>query len=161
MRIFDSEAQIEAGARLAERLSAFAPGAVFYVREGGAAVGRAIAGRLSVPAFGIDVRYPWRRAIDGLPAALRPALWPLKELAYRALDPRPGRAGPDAFPPFERAVLVDDTASSGRTLRVALEALRSRGIPREALRVAVIRCGPRARGQVDVFLTGERIRVLR
>ena len=161
MRIFDSEAQAAAGGELAARVAGFDPGAVIFVRDGGTALGLAIAGALSLPAFGIDAHYPLRRALDRLPAPLRTALWPIKELLYRALGPRLDGSGLDRLPPFDRAVLVDDTASSGRTLRLARAALESRGVRRESLRVAVIRCGARARGQVDVFLTEDRVRVLR
>jgi hypoxanthine phosphoribosyltransferase len=161
VRLLDKNAQIAAAAPLAERLRRFDPRAVIFIREGGSALGLSLAALLEVPAIGLDLCYPWRRRLDALPLPLRVALWPLKEFAYRATFPRPARNGLDAPPLVERAVLVDDTASSGRTLRAAFELLEARGIPRTSLRVAVIRCGERAKAEVDAWFTDEKAWTLR
>jgi len=161
VRRLDENAQIMAGAQLATRLAAFRPRAVFFIREGGSTLGRSIAASLEVPSFGIDLCYPHRRRLDALPRLLRLALWPLKEIAYRATSPRPARNALDSLPLVERAVLVDDTASSGRTLRAALELLEGRGLPRSSLKVAVMRCGARAKEEVDEWITDERVWISR
>ena len=161
MRLLTREAQIAAGAALAARVAAFRPDGVIFIRDGGEIAGRAVADALSIPAFGLDLSYPWRRRLDRLPLALRAALSPCKELAYRAARPRLAPGALDGLPRLDRAVLIDDTASTGRTLRAALGALEPRGLPRSALRVAVLRCGPGARSEVDVWLTDERVWALR
>jgi hypoxanthine phosphoribosyltransferase len=157
VRISGHEAARAAGVELAERARTFAPEAVLCVLTGGAEVGSAIAEALGVPMYGIDLRYRWSRLAAGAPAALRPGLWPLKELAYRIGRPRVAGESIDALPRLERAVLVDDSASSGRTLRAAMEALERRGLGRGSLFVAAIRCGPRAKGLVDAWITDRAI----
>jgi hypoxanthine phosphoribosyltransferase len=162
VRLLHREAQRDAGKALAERVAPFRPSAVIFIRDGGELLGRSLARHLSVPAFGLDLSYPLRRRLDRLPLPLRAALWPVKELVYRVTRPRlaPG-ALDDGTPRADRAILVDDTASSGRTISAAVEALAARGIPRSALRVVVLRCGPRAKPLVDEYLTDGRAWALR
>ena len=146
---------------LASRARAFAPEAVLFVRDGGAVVGEAFAAALGVPAVGLDARYAGRRWIDRLPPGPRAALWPVKELAYRLGRPRLTAGALDLLPRFHRAALVDDSASTGRTLAAVLASLASRGIPRSALFVAVVRCGDGAKRLVDAYVTDSRVRIRR
>lgn len=143
---------------LAGRLTGFEPQAVVYVRRGGEAPGLAIADELSLPACEIDIRYPLSRLLELTPRALRPALLVVKEIAYRAARPRAADESrlrlPDAG---TRVVLVDDSASSGRTVRAALASLEAHGIPRSAVRVVVVRCGRRARPLVDAYALAEPV----
>ena len=134
---------------------------MIFIREGGAFLGASIAEHLVLPAFGLDLHYPLRRRIDGLALPLRASLWPFKELVYRFARPRLAPESLDALPEIRRAILVDDTASTGRTIRAAVEALEVHGIPRSSIRVAVLRCGERAKREVDVFLTDGRAWVRR
>lgn len=153
MRFFDRNAVRAAGIELAERARAFAPEAVLCILTGGAEVGQAIAGALAVPAYGLDLSYPWSRLIARAPPPMRLCLWPLKEITYRTGRPRLADGSAAALPRVERAILVDDSASSGRTLRAAIEVLESRGLPRAALFVAAIRCGRGAKSLVDAYVT--------
>ena len=157
MRISGPDTVRAAGLELASRARAFSPDLVLCVLEGGAEVGREVGGALGVPVFGLDLRYRWSRLLSRVPAPLRLGLWPLKEIAYRISGPRLGEGAVDALPRGGRAVLVDDSASSGRTLRAALEALEPLGLPRASLFVAVIRCGAGAKPLVDAYVTDARI----
>jgi hypoxanthine phosphoribosyltransferase len=157
VRISGPDTVRAAGRELAARARAFSPDVVLCVLEGGAAVGREVGLALGVPTLGLDLSYGWSRLLSRAPAPLRLALWPLKEIAYRISGPRLGAGAVDALPRGGRAVLVDDTASSGRTLRAAFEALEPRGLPRAALFVAVIRCGARAKPLVDAYVTDDRL----
>jgi hypoxanthine phosphoribosyltransferase len=142
-----------AGLELAERARAFEPEAVISILTGGAEVGQAIADALGVPAYGLDLSYRWSRLLARAPTPLRLGLWPLKELAYRTGRPHLEDGPGDALPRLGHAVLVDDSASSGRTLRAAIEVLERRGLPRGSLFVAVVRCGKRAMHLVDASVT--------
>jgi adenine/guanine phosphoribosyltransferase-like PRPP-binding protein len=137
---------------LAGGLASHEARALVYLRRGGQVPGQALADELGLPASGLDIRYPVSRLLDRAPAWARPALFAIKELAYRATHPRIDAVATDALPaPGTRLILFDDSASSGRTLRRALEILASAGIPREKIAVAVLRCGRRARGLVDHY----------
>jgi hypoxanthine phosphoribosyltransferase len=143
---------------LAGELAPFEPEAVVYVRSGGELAGRSIARALGVRSSGLDIRYPATRLIERLPRTLRPVLFAVKELLYRAT--RPAAVDPAGEPlprPGSRTVLVDDSASSGKTLRTALEVLSRWGIERRQVRVAVLRCGRRARTVVDHFAITEPV----
>lgn len=143
---------------LAGPLTGFEPEAVVFIRCGGEAPGLAIADELGLPARGLDVRYPLSRLIERAPRALRPALLAVKELAYRAAPPRAADERDCRLPVAgTRVVLVDDSASSGRTVRAALAILDAHGIPRRSVRVAVVRCGPRAQPLVDAYALTERV----
>jgi len=157
VRISGREAARSAALELAERARAFSPDVVLCILSGGAEVGRAIGEALGVPVLGLDLRYAPSRLLSRAPALLRLGLWPLKELGYRMSGPRLAAGALDGLPHGGRAVLADDTASSGRTLRAAFEALEPRGLPRPALFVAVIRCGNRARHLVDAYVTDRAI----
>lgn len=147
-------------ARLAAAVRAERPEVVVYIERGGEPVGRGIAATLGIPAQGLAVRYPASPVLERLPATLRTALWPLKELLYRAAPPQTAAtAVPPSLPARARMLLVDDTASSGRTLDLALRVLADAGHPRERVVTAVIRCGSRARPVVDFHLLEERVRI--
>jgi hypoxanthine phosphoribosyltransferase len=137
-----------AALRLAERLAPHRPTAVIYLERGGALLGKAIAQELEVPAWGLNICYPLSRAA---PFPLSIFTLPLKEIAYRLTTPSRGPAK-DAFLRFEGPVaLVDDSAATGRSLKLALETLRDHGVPRNAVKTAVIRCGKSARALVDYY----------
>jgi hypoxanthine phosphoribosyltransferase len=122
------------------------------LQRGGQIPGQALADELGLPASGLDIRYPLSRLLDRSPSWARPALFAFKELAYRATPPSADPTTADPLPPSgTRVILFDDSASSGRTIRLALEVLEQGGIPREDIVVAVLRCGPRARGLVDHY----------
>ncbi len=133
--------------RLAIKLAPFAPTRVIYIENGGQTVGEAIARDLCLPATGVDIGYPVSRVGRALPRNL---LFPVKELAYRLTSPRLRQPLPP-LPAGERLALVDDSASSGKTVQIALLALKDMGIGKESIEVAVIRCGRRARSYVDHF----------
>jgi len=144
---------------MAARLAAFDAGALVYVKDGGRIPGLALAGELGLPAVGLDIRYPLSRVLHDAPPWLGIPLLAVKELAYRLTAPEPGRAAEEPLPPpGTRVILFDDSASSGRTIRAALSLLAARGIPRDSVRVAVLRCGPRARPLVDCFGLSRRVR---
>jgi hypoxanthine phosphoribosyltransferase len=154
----DPSAQRRLALDLLPRLRPFSPQAVVFIRRGGETAGRAIAEELGVPALPLDIRYPATRLIERAPGPLAIVLLAAKELLYRATRPSPGsHRAQDLPPPGTRVLLVDDSASSGRTVRVALQTLAGAGIDRRSVRVAVIRCGPRARGRVDHFAVAERL----
>jgi hypoxanthine phosphoribosyltransferase len=138
---------------LAPKLAGFGATAIAFLRRGGEAPARLIAEQLDLPLFPLDVRYPLSRLIERAPPAARPLLFLCKEAAYRLGSPVPAPGAVLAVPrpgPGERLLLVDDSASSGRTLAGALRLLAGRGWTRDRVRVAVLRCGPRARALVDV-----------
>jgi hypoxanthine phosphoribosyltransferase len=138
---------------LASRLAGFGAAVVVCVRRGGEPPARVIAGELGLPLFFLDVRYPFSRLLERAWAPIRPLLFLFKEPLYRlgspASAPDAGRSLP-APGPGDRLLLVDDSASSGRTLEVALGLLAAKGWTRDRIRVAVLRCGTRARSLVDV-----------
>jgi hypoxanthine phosphoribosyltransferase len=145
---------------LAPRIAGFSPTTVVFLGQGGAAAGEALASSLGVPAAMLDVRYPLSRVLARVGPLSRAFLLPLKELAYRLTRPAHRGVLPD-LGPDPRVALIDDSASSGRTLRIALETLAGLGVPRERVCVAVLRCGPRARGLVDVFALEEPVAFVR
>ena len=134
---------------LAQPLKDICLDAVIYIKNGGFIVGKAVADKLNLPLFGIDVRYPFSRRLDWFPNFVRPVLWPLKEILYRYGYPSsnseksilPGKAS--------RVLLIDDTASSGKTLRTAIKLLEDAGIKRKNIITAALRCGERAQDVVD------------
>ncbi len=107
---------------------------------------------LQIPVIGIDVRYPHSRTMDRAPRAARPFLFAAKEILYRCTLPAPGPSPLPAHLPTP-LLLVDDRASSGKTLLVALDLLAAAGILRSDVLVAVERCGRRAAHLVDVVLS--------
>jgi len=147
---------------LAPRLAGLGARALVYLGQGGQEPGLELADALGLPACRLDIRYPLSRIIDGAPAWSRPALFAIKELAYRATMPGPTPAGAGELPePSTRVILFDDSASSGRTIRTALRVLAEHGIPRECVTVAVLRCGRGARAVVDHYATAARVRMAR
>ncbi|MCP4600557.1 MAG: hypothetical protein GY847_08510 [Proteobacteria bacterium] len=135
---------------LACRLAPMKPDVVLYLEKGGRAVGLTVAGELKVPAIGLDISYPLSRLLNKAPPVAQIAAWPVKEIIYRLASPRLNKPLAE-LANVGKVALVDDSASSGRSLKVAFNALRAAGICRCDIRVAVIRCGPRARSIVDHF----------
>ena len=136
--------------KLSRRLMPFAPELVVYIEQGGKTVGLAIARELGVPALGLDISYPLSRKMNRAPQLIQGLLWPAKELVYRLSSPRLN----STFTGMEkgkRVALVDDSASSGRSLKAALSTLEHAGIDRSQIQVAVIRSGSRAHQFVDYF----------
>jgi pyrimidine operon attenuation protein/uracil phosphoribosyltransferase len=135
---------------LSVRLAEHAPCSVVGIARGGQQLGALVAEQLKVPFYTLDLSYPGSRPWLGrLGEAF---LFPIKEVLYRVSSPRLN--SPSFFAEGVDGVvaLVDDTASSGRTLRAAFDALGQAGISREQVVVAVVRCGPRARSLVTVAL---------
>ncbi|MCU0665331.1 MAG: phosphoribosyltransferase domain-containing protein [Myxococcota bacterium] len=134
--------------QLAQQLASFHPTLVVGIARGGARLGALVAQELEVPFRVLDVAYPASRPWLGrLGEAV---LFPLKEMLYRLSCPTlHGELVPFAQNDF--AALVDDTASSGRTLTVALHALAQVGMDRSRVVVAVGRCGQKAKVLVDVY----------
>lgn len=154
--IIDESERRDMTVRLARKIAPFGPSAIVYIEEGGERVGRDLARELGIPACGIDISYPMSRMLNRKPAPVRALLWPLKELVYKV-------GGPSANRPFgdpcgaDRVVLVDDSASSGRTIAAALRMLERAGIGRSRIKTATLRCGIRARSLVDFFETEEPV----
>jgi len=126
------------------------------IRRGGLLLGRALADALGVPCHELDVRHPVSRELEAAGPLRRWWLWLVKEWRYRREPPSLAGALPD-LPGRGLIWLVDDTSSSGRTLRLARAALRRSGVDAARLCVVVWRAGVRARPLVDVVL-GERLR---
>lgn len=144
------------------QLADFDARALVYIRDGGQAPGQTLARELGLPARGLDIRYPMSRVLDTTSSWLHPPLLAVKELAYRMTEPRPEPSSEEPLPPTgTRVILFDDSASSGRTIRAALQILAARGIPRESVCVAVLRCGRRARPLVDHFAISRRVSFVR
>lgn len=144
------------GADLADRLTAHRPEVVVYLETGGALLGKVIAAQLSVPAYGLDIRYPFSRWV---PSPLDVVAFPFKEIIYRMTRPIATGTHPTHF--SERIALVDDTAGSGRSLRLAKAILVRNGASVSSIKTAVIRCGRRARSEVDHFAFEEPVLLLR
>jgi hypoxanthine phosphoribosyltransferase len=144
---------------LAGRLAPFDPRAVVYLRDGGRIAAEAVGSELGVPIHPLDVRYPLSRLIEGSPAPVEIALLACKEIAYRLTRPRHLPSGTSLPPPGTRIALLDDSASSGRTIATALRVLEERGVGRDLVEVAVIRCGPRARRLVHHWILEEAARL--
>ncbi len=138
---------------LAAQLVDFDPQAVVYIHSQGRFFGQVIARLYSADLFKLDLRYPFSRVLASIPRPLLIPLWPLKELMYKVSAPS-FRGAVQLPRPGVRITLVDDSASSGRTIRQALRILDDNGHKRKDIRVAVLRCGGRARKLVDYYVTG-------
>ncbi len=146
---------LQAARRLADTLAPFSPTKVLYIASGGEALGRAIAAQLLVPVDALDICYPASR-VTAKP--VRRAIFPFKELLYRFTRPVVNLKIKLHAASNERVVLVDDSAATGRTLRVALSTLKAAGIPRERVRTAVYRKGSGVAELVDCYETTSRVR---
>lgn len=142
---------IELAKILAESMGPFQPKIIVYLQHGGTLPGVTVAQALGIPSTGLDVSYPLGRALNRTPRALHPFIWPLKETLYRIRKPTM-RDLSISLGKHARIGLVDDTASTGRTLSIALDFLISNGIERQQIEVGVLRCGRRARNLVDHFV---------
>lgn len=126
------------------------PDAVVYVYSGGLALGSALASRLAVPLFPLDVRYPLSRMMHAHPLT-GPLFWPVKELLYRMTRPTPPSHKRKAtIPPgITSIILADDRISTFRTMNKCLEMLNYAGIDRTRIQIATQRCGQKSRRLVD------------
>ena len=136
---------------LIEQLEGFAPDAVLFIERGGRPLGEALAQRYHVPAIGIDVAYPLSRLSH---RTIRWMAFPVKELAYRLTSPRLISETDDLshIDTAANLLIVDDSASSGKTLGVVRKELASMGHLGQN-RVAVGRLGRRAVPWVDAALS--------
>lgn len=159
-RIIRSNDIIEMAGILASTLAPFFPEMIVYLEQGGTLLGTTIADLLDVPARGLNISYPLGR-LNALPRALRPLAWPIKEISYRLGTPRLQGPFNDIDIPPKRVGLIDDTASSGQSIALALSVLRIHGIDRSRVRIAVLRCGKKARKFVDHYLMEHPVLVVR
>ncbi len=144
-----------AGALVAQ-LADFDPQAVVYIHSQGHFSGEVLARSYGADLFKLDLRYPFSRVLASIPRPFLIPLWPLKELMYKVSAP--SLKGAAQLPsPGVRITLVDDSASSGRTIRMALSILEDNGHKRKDIRVAVLRCGGRAQELVDHYVTGNPV----
>ncbi len=140
--------------RIEPDLTRFGPNRVLFLEEGGRALGEILSAVLNIPATGIDVSYPLSRFLNNARSPIRRLAWPIKEMIYKLSNPRLVRnLDPVPGPEKSRFLLVDDSASTGRSLRVVLTGLTALGIDRENIRVIVFRCGRNASKLVDDFET--------
>jgi hypoxanthine phosphoribosyltransferase len=138
------------GFSIAHKLESFCPDRIVYIARGGEALGKVVADELGLPLTELDLRYPVSRLISSASPLFRLVLILFKEVAYRLTVPSTGQ--PMApLSAGERVALIDDSASSGKTLRKAISILEDAGVDKSRIRVAVIRCGKRARSIVDFY----------
>lgn len=155
-RFLSTEEQTSMARSLVHRVRAFAPEALVYVHSGGLHAATIIGGELGLPLYPLDLRYPLSRLSARFPAPFGALLWPAKEIVYRLTSPS-GYFTDTFLSPGSRVALVDDSASSGRTLKKAIGLLASRGIRRADIFVAVLRCGHGSLREVDAWVTDERV----
>ena len=137
-------------ADLIERISVFDPAAAVCIEKGGHELGLQVSRALDIPLYPLEIRYSLSPALERLPAGLRLLAWPVKELAYKSGHPslkRPLRIPAN----LGRIVLLDDSASSGKTLACALRHLRAAGYERSSVCCCVLRCGVNARKTADLW----------
>jgi hypoxanthine phosphoribosyltransferase len=145
-RIMFREDILDAAIILADKISRHQPESIVYLERGGKTVGRAVAEALNIQAHGMDLRYPLSR-LDMFPLNL--LTFPVKAIAYHHTEPDVRSF--EWRPPRGPMALVDDSASSGRSLHRARRVLLDSGVAPESIITAVVRCGRRARSVVDYF----------
>jgi len=123
---------------------------LFYIDTGGREFGCMIANSLNINATALDIRYPFSRLLAKTPFLLRPLLWIFKEIVYRATIPST-KEGCKQILCESPVILVDDSASSGKTLEMAIDKLKGYGLNRSDITVVVLRCGKSARHLVDII----------
>jgi hypoxanthine phosphoribosyltransferase len=138
--------------RLAEKLVPFGPEVVVYLGEGGVLPGKTVALALGIQAQRLAIFYPYSQHWNPAGTIAKVLSWPIKEALYHLTSPVINQ--PMADFTSKRVAVVDDSASSGRTLVTVLDALDVSGVPRSQIRTAVLRCGRRARKWVDHFEIG-------
>ena len=129
---------------LIRKLGPFVPDHILYIERGGRSLGLALADQLKVDASGIDIGYPLSRLSHPL---LRALVFPIKEICYRLSRPRlvrPPALLTERRLEAKKILLVDDSASSGKTLDIAVHLLESAGVNPIDVHVAVGRAGKRA-----------------
>lgn len=158
--ILDEKLVRQLAKKLAHMLAGFDPQLVVYIENGGSEAGLAVASELGIPSAALDLSYPASRFFDRSSPSLKVLSGSVKEILYRTTRPRLN-SRPFGIPVGVRVALVDDSASTGRTVDAAMEVLTEMGVDRDMVRVAVLRCGPRARHVVDHFIRGDRVRFSR
>ncbi len=148
-KLFENDVQ-RLALKLAHKIAPFDPDMVVYLNQGGRCAGLTVAEALGIPAEGIDLSYPLSRFLNRAPGILQIFAWPLKEIAYRFLKPRLN-APLNKRIKANRIALIDDSASTGRSLKAGIRALKDVGIDRTQIQVAVLRRGRRASAFVDHF----------
>ena len=136
---------------LASIVAEHQPRALYYIATGGRELGTALAQRLSVPAIPLEISYPLSGPLRRLPRWVAASLWPVKEITYKFTAPR-SRCEFSRLETNGPIVLVDDSASSGKTLSLALDELNKHEITGDRVIRVVGRCGRRARELVDYCL---------
>lgn len=145
----NSHDDLWAAQELARQLVNHKPTVVIGISRAGARLGTQVARHLEVRFIALDIAYPASRPALGRFG--EGVLFPVKELLYRWSQPRLRGPLPTVVAQ-DRIALIDDSASSGRTLRTALGALAEAGATPEQITVAVTRCGQAAQALVNVFL---------
>ena len=151
MTLFIKEEKIRQHSKaLAEKLKEFQPEIIVYIENGGRIVGETISKDMHLPLYSLNIRYPFSRLMDRAPSALRPLLLLSKEIFYRFSTP--GLLPPKkAIISAKKIVLVDDSASSGKTLRTAIGFLKKHQGKSCQIKTAVVRCGKNAIPIVDYY----------
>ncbi len=140
---------------LAKKLKEFQPQIIVYIENGGRIVGETISEEMHLPLFSLDIRYPFSRLMDKTPWALRPLLLFSKEIFYRFSSPTLSPKRID-IASTNKIALVDDSASSGKTLKIALDILKQNCFESCNIQTAVVRCGKRALPIVDHYALMKR-----
>jgi hypoxanthine phosphoribosyltransferase len=141
---------------LVDHLGSFVPEVVVYIDRGGRRLGRALAAHYEAPALAMDIAYPLSRLPHPILTWL---VLPIKEIAYRITAPRltsSPNSGITRLSANAAVLLVDDSSSSGKTVRTARQVLRMLG-HRGIVRVAVGRAGKKAAGLVDAAVHGTAV----
>lgn len=128
------------------------PSCVIFLETGGETLGKQIADELQIPILGLNIRYPISRCMQKH-RMWAPLLWLVKEIIYKFSHPTfvpPLSSSATYWPPV---VLVDDSVSSGKTLRQALSFLNRNRIARNDVMVVTKRCGKRSRDLVDYVVS--------
>ncbi len=131
---------------LVKSLQSFSPQKVIYIETGGKNLGQELAKLLGIELQSLDVRYPFSRIKSPF---LKAVLFIAKEALYKLTSPSINKTCEVKVNSQDRILLVDDTASSGKTLSLAIEHLKSFGVSREKIKTAVMRCGKKASCVVD------------
>ncbi len=130
----------------------FAPRSVTYLHSGGKEPGVVVSRFLELPLYRIDIRYPISRSLENASLPGKIAGMAVKELLYRTTEPEVCPGGCSLPPAGDPTLLVDDSASSGKTLKLAIRTLAENGIEPRLVKTLVVRCGKGAQSMVDYYL---------
>ncbi|MBN2801575.1 MAG: phosphoribosyltransferase [Deltaproteobacteria bacterium] len=142
------------------KLKEINPKGVVFIANGGRTAGVTLSKILGLPLFCVDIRYPLSRLMDRRNIFIKGFLWLFKELIYRVTTPErsgdcPGLLNQKEelpFKPGERVILVDDSVSSGRTIKMALVLLEEKGLLRGDIFIATQRCSRSSEELVDFLI---------